>query len=281
MIIPTYRDWDRLKLCVDALAQQSYPADLVEILVVNNDADAPTPDYRWPARVRLLDEPQPGSYAARNRGLAEARGEVIAFTDSDCLPDRQWIENAVCHLQAGHDRVAGRVQLVCESPRRTLVEAHQLVFAFNQPRHARAGACVTANLVAWKHCFTIAGKFDPELMSGGDMEWGYRASSKGLDILYAPDAVVAHPARATLAQLLGKQRRVVGAVTTLKKYNPERLWLIRAFLPPFKAAWRISRSRELSFSQKLGVFWLSYLLKITGAYYRACMQLGITRARRA
>jgi len=95
IIIPTYRDWDRLRVCLDALAVQTYPRDRIEVIVVNNDpANAPG-TLAFPGTLRLVDEETPGSYAARNAGLRVAGGDVLLFTDADCVPEPRWVEEAV------------------------------------------------------------------------------------------------------------------------------------------------------------------------------------------
>lgn len=69
------------------------------------------------SRVRLFEEFSPGSYRARNRGLTEAIGSVVCFTDADCIPDRHWLANAVGVLlrQPSPSFVGGSVQLFAEN----------------------------------------------------------------------------------------------------------------------------------------------------------------------
>jgi glycosyltransferase involved in cell wall biosynthesis len=77
---------------VEALIGQDYPADQYELLFVDNGSSDDSVEIlnRYP-EVNVLHEPVRGSYAARNLGLAEARGEIIAFTDSDCFPLPGWL----------------------------------------------------------------------------------------------------------------------------------------------------------------------------------------------
>jgi len=92
VIIPTYRDWNRLKLCVNALKNQTYPKNRFEAIVVNNDPADPCPYCPLPDNFVLTTEGKPGSYAARNAGIKIAKGDILAFTDSDCIPYSDWIE---------------------------------------------------------------------------------------------------------------------------------------------------------------------------------------------
>src|SRR5689334_12775424 len=112
VIVPVWNDEKRIGLCIEALRDQSLRSDLFEIIIVDNGStDSTASVVAQYADVILLDEPRPGSYAARNTGLARARGEYVAFTDSDCTPEADWLEHGLSAVQASADVgvVAGRV----------------------------------------------------------------------------------------------------------------------------------------------------------------------------
>src|SRR5690606_18431287 len=116
IIIPTYKDWQRLSLCLEALSKQTFPAENFEVIVVNNDPDDVVPTFiSLPETWQIVSERKSGSYAARNRGLLLAKGEILGFTDSDCLPDKDWIYNAVSIFEERKcDRIAGDIQIFYE-----------------------------------------------------------------------------------------------------------------------------------------------------------------------
>src|SRR5262245_61424835 len=90
VIIPVFGDVEPLATCLDHLEHQTYSRACFEVIVADNGC----PDLARAVRgrdVRVVREPKPGSYAARNAGLAIAAGEIIAFTDADCLPSADWI----------------------------------------------------------------------------------------------------------------------------------------------------------------------------------------------
>jgi glycosyltransferase involved in cell wall biosynthesis len=88
VIVPVWNDESRIGQCIDALKRQSLDSALFEIIVVDNGStDSTATVVSRYTNVVLLYEPQPGSYAARNTGLRHARGEYVAFTDSDCVPE--------------------------------------------------------------------------------------------------------------------------------------------------------------------------------------------------
>lgn len=156
VIIPTFHDWERLQNCVFALENQTYPKNLYEIIIINNDPhDLPPASFAIKEHVRLLNESKPGSYAARNKGTFSSIGDILAFTDSDCIPDINWLKNAVnaSILEEGK-RVAGKVELFPqEKENYTLAEAYDCIFSFNQKNTVRRGVCVTANMIVQKQNF--------------------------------------------------------------------------------------------------------------------------------
>lgn len=258
VIIPTYRDEERLQKCISALKKQEKFTDF-EVIIVNNDSTelkTEVPDDRF----RIINETKAGSYAARNTGVKTATGKVLCFTDSDCIPSNDWLHDGISALELeGADRISGRVQIFTQNYPLTPTECHEKIFAFDQMQCLRNGPQVTANLFARREAFEGAGLFNEELLSGGDTEWNRRASSKGFSNLYAPQAVVWHPARKSWPELSGQNFRIIGGrYSANKTYS---LPAIRSHLPPMKAARIILRSDE-SVRTKALAFCIEYRLKI-------------------
>ncbi len=89
VIIPVYNDAGRLRICLAALHKQTYDSDRYEIIVIDNGSDpSPVMDNLKVEFDNVVydQELTPGSYAARNKGITIAKGDVIAFTDADCIP---------------------------------------------------------------------------------------------------------------------------------------------------------------------------------------------------
>ncbi len=115
VVVPTtFARTATLRRCLDALTALDYPR--VEILLVDNRPAAAGQPIEWAELaalpgVRVLAEPAPGASAARNRGLAEATGEVVAFTDDDVIVDRRWLRALAGRLvqEPGADAVTGLV----------------------------------------------------------------------------------------------------------------------------------------------------------------------------
>jgi cellulose synthase/poly-beta-1,6-N-acetylglucosamine synthase-like glycosyltransferase len=267
VVVPVHDDAAGAARCLEALRGQDYPPDRFEVLICDNASAQPLGDIGSGSghpRVRVLDEPVAGSYRARNRCLAEGYGDVVAFTDADCTPDRRWLAEGVAALAAGNDLAAGRVSVYPSRARLTPLEAHEMVAAFPQQKYVETmGFGVTANLFVARAVLDQLGPFDEHLTSGGDREFCTRATTAGRRIVYAPGAVVAHPARATVAEVWEKVRRVRrGAYEERRLVLPLTTWA-RRLLPPVGA---VKRSRDARLPR--GARW-KYVVGETTAHYLA------------
>jgi GT2 family glycosyltransferase len=224
-----------------ALEEQTYPNELIEILIINNDPEAEPPSsFFIPENAKLLQEIKPGSYAARNRGLAEATGDLMGFRDCDCVAEPDWIANAVI-VSGGQEgaeyRITGPVNLFRQERGSWLVWKFESVAAFNQRHNVNKGVSVTANLFVSRSVFERVGVFDATLFSGGDIAWNKLASGKGVPLVYSEGVVVKHPARASMVEILNKSRRVAGGGYVRAKAEGRVVpYVLRHMVPPVKYA---------------------------------------------
>jgi glycosyltransferase involved in cell wall biosynthesis len=285
VIIPTYHDWGRLKLCLAAIKAQSYPADRFEVLVVNNDPQDLPPYEVATGNIHLLEEAKPGSYSARNAAIQVAKGEMFAFTDSDCIPDHDWLLKGVELIQSGAYRVGGAIELLADaSDTIGLPAALQICIAFRQDRNVKNGWAATANMIAVRQCFVDVGSFDDDLLSGGDKDWGERAYRKSLKIDYCAQSKVYHPVRATWKELLKKQRRIVGGIAKVNKRKGKAnylFFLARQLLPPIRACFFIIReNKKKSVLTKSKALFAVFILKFYGLFILLQIILGVRDAQR-
>jgi len=218
VVIPVRNDEASLRNCLAAIARQTYPSDHVQVLVADSASDPPVGAQAGYEGIEVVRVERPGSYSARNAALEQATGDVIAFTDADCIPHENWIENGVDSLVAGADRVAGKIEVFVRHPSKaTSVELLELMFAFPQQDFvAIQGFGATANLLAWRRVVDDVGYFDAGLASGGDVEWGRRATDAGLSLVHDPSVVVRHPARRTLPALARQRLRTIRGLAELE-----------------------------------------------------------------
>jgi O-antigen biosynthesis protein len=215
-----------LSRCLDSLDRLNYPA--LDLLVVDN---APSNDVverlihsQYP-RIRYVREPQPGLDRARNRAIAEARGEILAFTDDDVIVDPFWAA-ALASAFAEDPAVMAVTGLVVpcelESEAQVLFERYRS-FARGFER-IRVQATGTTRSIAWRYGATAKfgtganmafrrevldrlGGFDPALgagticRGGDDLDLLFRVIKAGHALVYEPRALVRHRHRSQLAEL--------------------------------------------------------------------------------
>lgn len=253
VIIPHLNDCDRLGDCLALLHNQSYPGDSYRVLVVDNGSDrsiaglvAQFPLASWTA------EAEKGCGSARNKGVASTTGDILAFTDSDCRPDHDWISKAVHRLtHDSMDIVAGDIRVfAADEANPTDAELFDKVFGFEARRYAERKHFATgANIIVPRRVFQQVGPFRDVLLPE-DLDWGRRAHAKGFRIAFAPDVVIRHPARRTWAEL---KRKIERTTWHARNYMAEQaafrlrwgIYTAAMASPPLIKTWQILTTPEL------------------------------------
>lgn len=185
-----------------------YPQDIFEIIIVDNKSTDNTKEIvkRYP--VKLLEENEvQSSYAARNKGIKYASGDILAFIDSDCIASPRWLIEGVRPFSDNADLVGGKVEFYF-SKRKTASEMYDSITNMQIKHNIKErNVAKTANLFVKASLFDEVGMFPHHATSGGDVQWTAMATRAGYKLVYAPDAIVKHPTR-TLKELLKKQYRV-------------------------------------------------------------------------
>ncbi|MGD1861665.1 MAG: glycosyltransferase [Leptolyngbyaceae cyanobacterium] len=296
VIIPVYNQAEPLQRCLAALEQQTYPRSQFEIIVVDNVSDdfeaiaAATSSY---SNVKLTQEIMPGSYAARNQGITLASGEVLAFTDADCVPATNWLGEGVYQLtqQPNCGQVVGAVEVFFVNPSQpTPIELFERVTAFPQAQLlAQLHGGATANIFTWRTVIDTVGLFDPQLKSNGDLEWGQRVHAKGYQQIYADSVRVRHPARTSWPELAMRTRRLVGGQYERQLKTASSPWqrhqvFVQNFLfhlmPPVFFAMSTLRDRRLKgLNQKLTVVRVMIFVRAVGAWEMLRLKSGAAARR--
>ncbi len=223
VIIPTYKDWDRLTLCVESVLNQEIEGLSFEIIVVDNEPEHHPPEnlLQHP-KINLIHEPSPGSYAARNSGAKIAKGIYLAFTDADCLTDNRWLKNAQKKfINSNCDLEGGRIDIFKPDGGGKWAYIYEKYTAFAQEKNVPKGHSVTANLFVKRDVFEALGGFNDKIKSGGDWEFSKRAVDAGYRLVYADEVRVHHPARKSMGAIFKKQKRFAawGYLNVKNKYG--------------------------------------------------------------
>ena len=210
VIIPVFNDQDGVTRCLFALAKQVITHRSFEIVVVDNGSDPPIRVEHFDTlRVILVRCETPGSYAARNTGVAASSGRVLAFTDADCIPDPHWLEVGGRAIEAHPQQVIGGEVLVTQPTVRTGTGLYQHLVGFRQRENIEErGFAVTANLFCSRKTFLRVGEFNSRLLSGGDQEWCLRAAQAGALLRFESSAIIRTEPRTSLSAAVRQARRV-------------------------------------------------------------------------
>lgn len=233
VIIPHYNDLDNLVRCVALLQGQSIGRDRFEIVVADNNSPIGIDAVRQAVGdgAIVVAAPEQGAGPARNAAVAASTGDVLAFIDSDCRPQPDWLERGLAAL-AGAEVIGGRVDIVFADPARpNPIEAFEKATAFPIRDYVeRKSFAVTANMFVSRAVYDTVGSFRSTVAE--DMDWCRRAVGLGHRLVYADDVAVAHPARATWPELERKWRRTTSETYALTMERPggRGRWLAQCVL---------------------------------------------------
>jgi mycofactocin glycosyltransferase len=211
VVVPVFNASRTLGRCLDALARLDPAPD--EIVLVDNGSTDGSLDLlkafaAGHARARVVEEATPGVSAARNAGLRATRADVVAWTDSDCSPEPDWLGRLIRPLDAPDVAAVGGRVLGAPGP--TLVETFLGLYSFQtgaEP-HVDArwtpwrGGYAAANFATRRQALVAAGAWDESTLVGEDYDVCARLYAAGHRIAYAPDARVVHHHRDTVGAML-------------------------------------------------------------------------------
>jgi len=224
VVICTRDRTDLLKGALEALLALDYPDR--EIIVIDNaPTNSSTAEFVARLPVRYVKEERPGLDWARNRGIAEARHEIIAFTDDDARPDRSWLR--VIASAFADPEIMAVSGLVAAAELETVPQQQfELIYGGmlqHLDRRKTNGSELSVEQLLWasdygvganmafrRQVFAEVGNFDPALdvgtptRGGGDIEMFHRILAKGYSTLYEPSAFVWHLHRRS-GEALSKQ----------------------------------------------------------------------------
>jgi glycosyltransferase involved in cell wall biosynthesis len=225
IIIASYNRAESLLKLLQELSRQVVPAwvDWEVVVVDNNSTDgtksviAPLVEAN-PQRYKFLQESRQGKSIALNTGLRAATGEILVFSDDDCIPDSKWLATIAREFDADPSLgvLGGRVALfdkqdrpvtIRDFPDRTLIESRDQLFLF----------LIGANMSVRRKVLDAVGEFDPFLGPGSrsgavmeDLDLLYRVFREKFKIAYSPEVLVYHNhGRTTDAQIQALNHRYV------------------------------------------------------------------------
>jgi glycosyltransferase involved in cell wall biosynthesis len=201
VIVPVRNGAHSVPALLGSLEAQTLTRERFEVIVVDNDSSDSTGEIaaRWGARV--VREPIANRARARNRGAAEARSTLYAFTDADCVAQPKWLEALLAAADLG-PLVAGDVKIRVR-PNPNAIERFEALWRFGQKSWVEQGWAATANLLVHADAFDAVGGFDPTWRHiGEDADFCVRARAHGYQLAFCADAVVEHAGERELRPML-------------------------------------------------------------------------------
>ena len=208
VIIPARDAAATLGATLRALAAQDFDGDY-EVIVVDDGSRDETASVAGaaPGRVTVIRQAPAGPGPARNRGVAEASGRLLAFTDADCVPTAGWLRAGVAALERG-DLVQGAVR---PQPDEILRPFDRTIWV-----NGEVALYETANLLVTTELFDRLGGFEDWLGTdvvgkplAEDVWFGWRARRAGARVVFSDDAVVHHAVfRRTLLEFVAERVRL-------------------------------------------------------------------------
>lgn len=192
VIIPTYNRAYQLKNCLGFLFKQNYPLKKYEVIVIDDNSHDETPEVlsRYSVKYHNLrvvrNKKRKGPYYSRNLGVNLSKGEIVIFTDDDCIFPSDWLLKFEKALQNGKfSAVQGTQQYRGNFP--SLEAEGEFYLKMLQKQKGLD----TKNL-AFRRNLIIKHGFDEALDTMGDRELGIRLASKHIEVKYDPHISVVH-----------------------------------------------------------------------------------------
>ena len=205
IIVPVLNEQSTIGDLLRSLAKLNYPREKTEILVVDSGSSDNTQQIVRRFQIPLLIEVKKHtSYAARNLGISKSSGDIIAFTDGDCIVSPSWLNDLVDGF--ADPKVGGVAGSILPLKPRTIVERFQAMTdePNHKPNHRPLPYAVTANVAFKREVFESIGRFDETLPSGSDIDFTLRMQkSKRYSMRFLENAgIVFHRNKLGLRELL-------------------------------------------------------------------------------
>jgi len=229
VIIPAKDRAEELKGCLESVFTQEYPAEMIEVIVVDDGSQDETASVAgsFPCKVFSLEKSRGQSFC-RNLAANEGKGEILAFLDSDCIAARTWLIDLVPLFQwARVGAVGGRVDGYFEESGldryenafSSLFMGKHMIYGANDESRAYVPTC---NLLTRKVVYREIGGVRESMHVGEDVDFCWRMRARGHALLYVPYGPVRHKHRNRLGAMLKRRFEYGTSEGALYRLHPEK-----------------------------------------------------------
>lgn len=229
VVIPAHNEEKTIGNCLEGLITQTIDKDRYEIIVVDDGSTDNTPNIVNNFRgVRLIRQKNQGPAAARNKGAEEARGEIILFTDSDCIPFDNWIEEMIKPFDPNSEVVG--VKGAYETKQRELIA--RFVQIEYEDKYDKLKKQTNIDFIDTyaagfrRNVFLQANGFNREfpIACAEDVELSYRLANSGYKMIFNPKAKVSHLHPRSLMDYVKKKYKFSYWRMLAIKKHPNKIW---------------------------------------------------------
>jgi mycofactocin system glycosyltransferase len=229
IIIPTRDRAESLVECLESLYSQDYPSEQIEIIVIDDGSLDDTPKLVSSFPCTLLTNPKSrGQSYCRNIGAQQAKGEILAFLDDDCVAGRTWLKDLVPYFE--WDSVGAVGGYVDGYSDQSLLDRYEKEFSrLNLGKYILRGAkdrttfyVPTCNTLVRKKAFVETGGIRETMRLGEDVDFCWRMRDAGWQALYVPSGMVMHKHRNTLGKWLRRRADYGSSEAVLSKLHPQK-----------------------------------------------------------
>jgi len=226
IIIPTFNSAKVLQKCLESLTNQTIRSEGYEVIVVDDGSTDRTKDTVAKYPVKYLYQQNSGPAAARNHGVEQAQGEVVLFTDADCEPQPNWIEEMVKPMD--DPQVIGVKGAYKTRQKELVARLVQIEYEHKYERMKKfkyIDFIDTYSAGYRKNIFLKYGGFDERYPKASveDQEFSFRLSHDGYKMVFNPEAVVYHKHSARLLDYLKKKYKIAFWKVFLLKRHPGKM----------------------------------------------------------
>jgi cellulose synthase/poly-beta-1,6-N-acetylglucosamine synthase-like glycosyltransferase len=240
IVIPTKNEGDVLANCLNPIDQLDYPKDKIEVIIVDGHSQDNTVETAKKYGCKVVYEDVGTRGGACNIGVKNAKGEYIAFTDADCVIQKDWLKNLIKQFNAEKIASVGGPNITPEDDTE-FAKCVGAVLSFLSKPGSRYGLDAKevietfhnsgCNAAYRKDVIEEAGGFNEKLVTCEDEELDYRIRGKGYKILYTPDATVYHYRRPTWKRFYKQAYKyAIGRMQAIKLHHKMGRWF--HYTPP-------------------------------------------------
>jgi mycofactocin system glycosyltransferase len=240
VIIPVKNRPQDIRECLAALVHLDYPKDKMEIIVVNDGSTDATPEVIQTFGLKAIHLPESiGASACRNLAAREAKGNLLGFTDSDCVPHPLWLRELFPYFNDERVGIVGGY--VSNFYTRSTLDRYEEVksslnigpLSFRVEKDPLSNAYIpSCNLIIRKKAFLEVGGFQVDLTVGEDVDLCWRTREIGYHLLYVPRGKIEHKHRKDLIHMLMRRYDYGTSEATLYRRHKDkrkRLYLPAAY----------------------------------------------------